>query len=690
MSQTRRSTSPGRARARLGLALAAGALVLVAGPLAPAVQAQEPLYLEEPVLDSADVLTDEQEQQSVERIEELREETGLQLFVAYVDEFTDASGAPVAGPEWAELTSEESGMGAGDLLLAVAVDQRAYGVGDAGGTLSASALETVQLQDIEPFLAQDDWAGAVEGAVDGFAREYAGSSGSGSGVAVPDGESVYPSASGPGLGVAFPVLLLTPLVIGGAVMLGSRRKDRKRADPSAGPVPPRAQGASLPELQREAAEALVAMDNEIRSAEEELAFAQAQFGDQRTEKFEQVLVQAKRAATEAFSLRQQLDDTDPPENVERGMLVRILDLGETAQQTLQAHAEEFAALRALQDRVPQFLEELAGRTRETRDRLPSAAQELDGLAARHPAHALSTVRDNLEQAADLLDSAQGFVTAGRTSLQRDDRPSAVAAARAAEESLGQASVLLDQISSAETDLRNAAEELTRGISSLSADLQDARRLAPNEPTVTRAVERAREAIEQARSARAGGDPLAALAALDAAEHHLDTLLEPMREAEAHQGKQRADFDQRVARVGARLRSIDQGIATRRGAMSSGARTRISEALRLYDEALERGSGSPAAAMDLLTRAEQLGEQALTEAQRDRSSWDGPGGPGQRRAGGIDPWSVLLGGILLGGGGGGHRHSGGWGGGGSFGGGGGFSGGSFGGGGGGGSFGGGRF
>lgn len=694
MSQSTHRSRAARAGAASRV-LAVGAAIAVTPLLAVSAAAEEPSYLEEPVYDPADVLSDEEEAEAAEQIEALREETGLQLFVAYVDTFTDASGGTVDGPQWAELTSEESAMGTGDLLLAVAVDQRAYGVGDVGGSLSDDQLQTVQLEDIEPRLAQDDWAGAIEGATEGFAREYAGGS-SGGGVSVPDDESVYPSSSG-GLGGAFPLLFFAPLVVGGVAMAAGRRK--RRPDPGA-PVPPQAQGRSLSELHREAAEALVGMDNAVRSAGEELDFAQAQFGTQRTEAFTEALARARAAAKEAFSLRQQLDDdTEEPESVQRGMLGRILELTGTARAELDAQTQEFARLRSLQDRAPQFLAELATRARETRDRLPAAGQELRGLEARHPASALATVRGNLDQATNLLDSADGFVTAGRQSLERDDRASAVAAARAAEESIGQAAALLDQISTADAELRGAGEAIASGIASLSADLQDARRLAGSEPTVTQAVQRARAAIEQAQASRQGGDPLRALTELDAAEHDLDALLEPMRESDRHQAKMRGDFDTRVSRVGARLQSINQTIATRRGAVSSGARTRISEALRLYDEAVAQASDSPTAAMDLLTRAEQLGEQALTEAQRDADQWGGPGGLGGPYSGrgsrGIDPWSVLLGGILSGAGSS-HRHSGGWGGGGSFGGGGGFGGGGsfggggFGGGGGGGNFSGGRF
>src|SRR5699024_2615204 len=135
---------------------------------------------------------------------------------------------------------------------------------------------------------------------------------------------------------------------------------------------------------RASAEALVAMDNTVRSAEEELAFAEAQFGRQRTEAFREVLEQARAAATEALSLRQQLDDDPEPDDVRRGMLSRIVELTGQARRTLDEHTQEFATLRPLQDRAPQFLEELTTRAREVRDRLPTARQEIQGLAARHP------------------------------------------------------------------------------------------------------------------------------------------------------------------------------------------------------------------------------------------------------------------------------------------------------------------
>lgn len=698
------SHSPTRAGGWWGLLMVSVVAVLVgmSGIVlqAPAAHAEDPFSLPSQLEDPAGALSSSQAADAEQVLEEFREDTGLQLFVVFVDEFTTpGTDTPTDGPTWTRATSQASALGTGDLILAVAVDQRAYAVGDPGDTFDQGVVQSVQLNHIEPALGEDDWLGAIAGATAGFtdAWENRGS---------PATTSPAPPRGGSGgLGSNFPGVFFAPLMIGAMVAVSSFSTRRKRAQHQpAVRVPMPVQGVNLQDLQGQAAEALVGMDNAVRSAEEELAFAEAQFGNQRTEPFREALAEAKRAAQQAFALRQQLDEgKNVSPDAQRSTLAQILELTSSSRRVLDKHSGEFANLRSLQDRVPEFLTELGTRVTETRQRIPAAEQEVAGLAARYPREALGTVRDHLKQTSGLLDSASGFVTAGEQSLTRGDRASAVAAARAAEESIGQAATLLDLISRAGSDLANSEEELSKRVASISADIQDAQRLAPKEPMVILATQRARAAVEVAQSSRTSGDPLKALAELDAAEHDLDTLLAPAREAEAHTTRMQENFNDRVSRVGARLSSINQTIATRRGAMSSGARTRMSEALRVYDEARALAATDPSNAMGLLTRAEQLGEQALAEAQNDLDSWGGSGGqPPRSRYGSVDPWSVILGGILLGGNNNSHRHSGGWGGsggggftssgggfsGGGFGGG--FSGGSFGGGGGGGTFSGGRF
>ncbi len=692
-----RRLSPAWGRAGAGLVVSGAIAVLTILPAA----AEPPLDLPEPVYDSAGALTGEQDRVE-EAIAALREDTGLQLYVAFVDSFED----PGDGAGWAEQTFQESGMGSNNVLLAVAVEDRAFGSYAGGGTgLDLSEVQQVESDFVVPALGEavdsGDWAGAVEAAGEGYALVDSESGSDG-------GSGELPRDSGGGVGTSFfgfPWFFAVPAVaIAGSWLIGrmGNRAARRAGQQTGSTQQEGSATANVPtqDLQAQAAEALVGLDNALRSAQEELTFAQAQFGQQRTEQFGQVLAQAQGQAQEAFRIRQQLDDADrEAEPVERAMLGQIISLCQGARASLDAHTEEFAALRSLQDRVPQFLDELATRRGEVAGRLPVADQQIDGLAARYPQQALATVRAHRQQAGRLVDSADGFVGAGREAVQADDRASAVAAARAAEEALGQSVRLLDAIERAGDDLAHAREALARSVASISGDIQDAARLAPADPSVQSAVQRARQAVDQAQGGADAADPLAALAALGSAEHDLDAVLEPLRDAEARATKQHGDFTERAARVGARLRSIDETIATRRGAVDQTARTRMSEALRLLDQAQQLAAGRDGAsdsvqANSLLNRAEQLGEEALSLAQQDVDRFgDGPGaigglGGGGRR-GGIDPISLILGGILSGGG---NRHSGGWGGGGGGfgGGGGGFGGGGFGGGGGGGVSSGGRF
>lgn len=679
--------------------LAAGVAALLVGLLFPlSARAEDPLDVPGQIYDAAGVVSGD-EAQVEEALDALADERGLQLFVAFVDTFEGADGN--SGEEWAEATFAASGMGGDDVLLAVAVEDRKYGsyTSDDSG-LSREQVLAVENDFILPALGDEDWSGAAIAAAEGYAQtdeqgaggSDAGNSGAGNSqkaTAVTDEEG----GLGTGISFGFPWFFAVPIIGFALAMYFNYRgnKTARRGHRSAVGEPASAAGMPTQQLQASAAASLVDLDNAIRSADEELAFAQAQFGEQRTQRFTEVLGQARAQSQEAFRIRAELDDADPePEPVQRTMLAQIIDIASAAGTALASHTQEFADLRSLEARAPQFLRELADRIPEVNRRLPAAEQALRGLQARYRADALGTVGANLEQAARLVDSADGFVEAGELSLERGDRSSAVAAARASEESLAQATRLLDQIDRAGADLEQSTEALAAAITSITSDITDAGALAPQDPSVKQSVQRARDAVQQGQQARQGGDPLAALAVLDDAEHDLDTVLESFREAAAAQDKARSAFGTRTERVGARLRSIDETISTRRGAVDSSARTRMSEAMRLFQQAQSRYDDDPAGAASLLNQAEQIGERALAQAHSDIDRWDDPGRPGMRgggpgggmlspgrrrgRSNGIDIGSVILGGILAGGG---SRHSGGWGGGNS---GGGFSSGGFGGGG----------
>ncbi|GAA8850324.1 TPM domain-containing protein [Helicobacter pylori] len=619
MARTRSTLHPARL---LAAVLAAIGLVLLGGGSA---LADAPFDVPEQITDRAGVLGDTDALQ--DDLDALQRDHDLQLFVVYVDSFDGTD------PEqWTQQTYETSGMGSNDVLLAVAVEDRRYGMWtteDSG--LGPDDISRVQSEDVEPALADDDWAGAVTAAAEGL-----GSGGGG----LSSSTWIY--------------LVLGLIVVGGIALplLVSRLRGGQTRAAEGTPQPVMA-GVTTDQMRQDVGRALVDLDNAIRSSGEELAFAQAQFGEQATQQFTRALESARGRINEAFRIQQELDlargagRLGEPE--ERARLAEILELTRAADEELDAQEAEFSRLRDLEATVPQFLASLRTRATEVEARVPVARQELAGLSATHPREALVTLTANIDQAVRLVASAQGFVTTGEGHVAAGDRPSAVAAARAAEDALGQADDRLESVLTARTVLADATAALDTALASISSDLVDAERLRANDQMTVSAVGEARRAVELGTRARAGGDVIGALGSLERAEHFLDQALDRYRKDAARAADRLAKFDRRHEHVRARVATVEREIDRARGWVDSGPRTQIREAARLVDEARAARDTDLDLAGERLGEAEVLAERALSGIQRpdDFSGFGGMGGTGGRRSG-IDVGSLVLGGILSGG------------------------------------------
>ncbi|WP_207219031.1 TPM domain-containing protein [Pengzhenrongella frigida] len=653
--------------------VAAAAFVLFAGFGAAPAAADPPLNLPSELVDTAGVLGDRTDDVTQAQAD-LTDATGLQLFTVFVDSFNGADGVT-----WATESAELSGLGANDLLLAVAVDDRRYGlVASSDSPISDADQATIRSDVLEPRLSEDDWAGAVIDTADALEQAE-----SGSGV----------GSSGGGTSL-LTVFLIGLAVIGGLLLFRSLRSRSK----ATGPGGPGGQPAPVDTatLDRQASAALVTLDDELRASEQELGFAQAQFGEEATRTFTTVLAAAKAAGLQAFGLRQRLDDSEPETDEQRrAMLVQILQLCTQADAALDEQTEAFDALRDLQARAPELLEATDRRAVEVSARIAPADEALRRLAETYPTTSLTTVYTNSENASGLLAAARESVAEGRAAVAAGDLAAAVVAARTAENAVAQSVSLLDAIDRAGQELAGATAAITAGIASLGADLDDVARLAPGDPAVGAAAAAAGAARDAARAAGPGSDPLKLLSDLRTAEATLDKALEPARGAAEQAERARGQLAAAVGPLRSRVRAVSDYIETRRGAVGPEARTRLAEAQRLLGEAESLAGTDPPRGLDCAQRADQLAAQAQHLAQQDVQAFEqsrrggGPGGLG----GGSNAGSLILGGILLdsllrGGGGGGR--GGGWGGGGGGfgGGGGGFGGGGGGFGGGGGGFGGG--
>jgi hypothetical protein len=620
----------------LGVALAVGA------PMAAS--AEDPVDLGGAyVFDSVGAVSG-QENAITASLDQLAAETDVQLFVVYVDSFDGVA----SGQSWADATAERNGLGNGDVLMAVAVGDRNYQLSYPNGfELSESDTRQIESNLIEPRLSDDDWAGAAIAAADGIREKI----------------------TDPGFPWAW-VLLGLAVVVGLALFIRSRVR-RGRAV--------QAQKLSQKELDQRASILLVQLDDEIKTSEQELGFAVAQFGDEAAGPFVTALSTAKEKARAAFELRQKLDDAFPESDEERrAMTLQIVELAEAGDAELDAQAAAFDELRALEKTAPENLDAVRAGADEAGARLEKAKTMLATLETQYSADAVAPVAGNPKQAEDLLAFSANSVAEAEQALAGGKTGRAAVAVRAAQAAVGQVTQLLDAVDRVASDLGEARANLGAVVSDTEQDLAAARALPAGDPQLAAAI----AAAEAALSAAGFGDnPVTSLTNLQKANQQLDAVLASVREEQEQVRRAASALDQAIFSARAEISAAHDFITTRRGGVGDTARTRLSEAMRHLDAAAAVAASDPVTALSHARAASNLAQNALASAQSDLQGYALPGyggGYGGRGSIGSDIGGAIIGGIIggmLGGGGGMFGGGGGGrGGGGIFGGGGGFGGG----------------
>lgn len=624
---------------RLSLVGAVLAAVLAGGAAAAA--AEEPLRADAKITDRAGALDPAAGARVGAAIGELRADTGVDLFVVYVEDFAGAD-----GPSWAGSTARLSRLGREDVLLAVAVGERSYGVHvDPGISLSQSRIDDA-ITAAEDRLAADDPAGAAVALADGLR---------GGGGDVPVGALLVGGVAAAG---------------GGAYLL-SRRRRRAAAGPAeAEPTRtdvPRDEFSEVPtaDLAYRASTALIEVDDAVRTSEQELAAARAHFGNEPVAGFAAALEQSRADMLAAFGIRQKLDDDEPEdEPAARALHGEIIRLCRGADERLDAQTDAFDRLRDLEARAPEFVAGLDARTETVAGRLPDARSQWSALLARYAPTALEPVAGHLDQAATLLAAARAEVGEAGAELAAGSTAAAVVSGRVAEDALTQAEALLDGVHRLGGELTDAAAQLPAARAEVGQDLAEATALGGDLVPVVARAEAAVAAAEQA----ADRDPVAALRLLREAGAALDAGIDEARVAHQRTRRAAAALDQALLTARAAVAAAEDFVGTRRGAVGGPARTRLAEARRHLQQAV--AGGDPVVALREAQQADTRGQEALRLAQDDVSRWSGqgPGVPSGRAAGiGVDLGSLILGGIISGAVRGGGGFGGGFGGGGSFGG-----------------------
>ena len=343
------------------------------------------------IVDSSNVLSNESRIQ--QGIDQVAQEHNVTLYVVMVDSFSQ----PSDPSGWVQQFAQRNGFGSNDAVLAVATETRqARMYAGNNGPLSQSQVQDIY-NNVVPALRDNDWEGAALGAVEGIDSKLGGISIDGAGGAV-GGVVVLGGIAAAGVGIA--------------ALMGRRRRGGNQTRPGNAPAgrrnaPPQQPLIPLPELRKRAGAGLVEADNAIQHSEQELQFAQLQYGAEQTKPFEAALAQAKEHMRASFELQQKLEDEIPDtEADQRAWLGEIIDRTQKARAPLAEQERSFADLRQLESRAPEALQAVEAELRDTQPRLSEAEKLLVSLAADYDDAALAPVRDNGEQARDRLEFAE--------------------------------------------------------------------------------------------------------------------------------------------------------------------------------------------------------------------------------------------------------------------------------------------
>ena len=404
------------------LSLLAALLVtlLVSAPASADVPTQMPAQ----VIDAADVLTVDQENEITDAVERLATDRDLQLWVIYVHDFGD-----LTPDEWGRQTEQLSEMSYRDVLLAVAVDDRGFYFGSADpiDDYPAATLRDIAGDTIAPAVRDGRWTEAALTTVDDLAG----------------------TRSRTWIWVTIAALVAVALVcLLGAYLYRRSRSGQDDGDDDSDLTVAELTAQPLEILEPWSAEALLHTDNAVSVSSDELALAEREYGETATAPFRRALHTAESAVATSFRLRLLLDEQPGPAPGERrSLLVQIISMCTDADGALDDRVAEFDALRDLVSDAGDRLDALDARTAALADRQRSAVSDEAYLSEKFTGPLVESVTGNGALAGDLLQFAADSVAQGREAVadEAERRQPTVAAIRSAECALDAADKLLDAL-----------------------------------------------------------------------------------------------------------------------------------------------------------------------------------------------------------------------------------------------------
>ena len=602
------------------------------------------------ITDQAGVLGSGQSQVQT-ALDNLQSGANVQLWL-----LTVSTTGSTSAPDFAQTTFEANGLGGNDMLLVIAANDHRYGWWEIDATgLPTNQIDALVSSRMDSLLKSGNYAGAVASFANGLGDAVIAAKApapvtkptAATATAAPATTNTGSGSSDSGSSVLW--LLIGVILVGGGLIFVYLWMVSRRGNHLSGDERDKRTG----DLARQANQMLLATDDALHEAGQDLGFAQAEFSDEDTAPYAAAIAAAQDELKLAFTVRQKLDDSIPEDQPTRErMYGEIIAHCTAAKTAVDAQAKRLSELRDLEKSAPQALAALPQAIAALQAREPAITTAQKTLAEYAPS-SWASVKGNAEEADKRGHFAEQQVAAGNASLAATppNANAAAHAARAAQEAVAQANQLLDAMEQQAAALKKAGASLADEIAAVEAELAAANKTAQAATGGTSGAGAAADAgaadlakaqtLLQAAKNQAGADSpdtIAALKAVQTARASADTALSGIRDSSAAAARATATFDAMHASAQSSISQATDFIAARRNGVGTQARTRLAEAQRHLAQAEALAPNDLTAATTEASTAGSMAEQAYSLASSDFTGFDGRGG---------------------GGGGGGHGGGGGW-------------------------------
>lgn len=385
---------------------------------------------------------------------------------------------------------------------------------------------------------------------------------------------------------------------------------------------------------------LLETDHLYAEARQDLAFAQAQFGELATREFSSVLRQAQDLRDQAFAEEPRLQDPQLITAIKIESAGKIINLCEQAQALLKSQQAAFDSLRRIEAEAPANLQKLRSQIDEVRQSQQQAQTELASLGQSYGEETVSALKDYPARTQTLLEQCENLANQTETALQKGDNAQAVRLLRDGQNRVSQALELAQAVLGARNDLSQMQSMLVQEASKLGGVVDRLERAEMGAGERAPLQQEANEALSEGEAARNGqAEPLAALNRLRQAQRILEEALAPNRQVQELRDEQRRQAQKLLPEVAGLVDRAIKGHHLRNDRTIPLAES-CQEALAKAKEVLDE---QPAQSMVLLTKA----QNDATNLIRLNDYHSGKTRPTDVTANpyGVDPTWMVLGGVM---------------------------------------------